>query len=284
MARSRVVAVTGGSGIGLSAAMRFGRSAPVVVAEVSHDRLEYALKALKDAGVDGKGLVCDISSQDDVARFAELVAATGSLSVLCHAAGLSPSMASAQRIMEVNYLGTQLVLSALASQLGAGAVAFCFSSLSGDRRGVHAYTHLMDDPRDPDVMCQLVDAARNVPAAAYALSKLGVRLIATRFADAVAKQGARVISISPGAIDTEMGRLEVSRRSPDKIDDGVPSFIPLARWASADEVAGFLELLCDPAASYVTGCDIRIDGGAMARLHVTGPADVAARFDDPWLA
>jgi NAD(P)-dependent dehydrogenase (short-subunit alcohol dehydrogenase family) len=75
--------------------------------------------------------------------------------------------------------------------------------------------------------------------------------------------GARITSIAPGFIDTSMGRAEMqaSERMVEMIAQ-----TPLGRLGDGDEIAAVVEFLCSPGASYVTGCDIKVDGGILGRL------------------
>ena len=41
----------------------------------------------------------------------------------------------------------------------------------------------------------------------------------------------------------------------------------MGRWGTADDIAGTVEFLASDAASYITGCDIRVDGGAVAAMR-----------------
>lgn len=82
-----------------------------------------------------------------------------------------------------------------------------------------------------------------------------------------AEKGARIVSISPGVLWTPMGRLET------ELDDAanVLDHTPIRRWGTAMDVAQAALFLASDRASYITGTDLRIDGGAM-------PAQYGVRF------
>jgi NAD(P)-dependent dehydrogenase (short-subunit alcohol dehydrogenase family) len=77
------------------------------------------------------------------------------------------------------------------------------------------------------------------------------------------RRKARIVSLSPGIIDTSMGRLEMAQGP--KMAEMLEQ-TPLDRMGYAAEIASVAAFLCSPAASYVTGCDVRVDGGTVAGM------------------
>src|SRR6266567_9141218 len=84
------------------------------------------LEAPEIEGIEGMG--CDVSDADTVARVADRVRELGSFGALVHAAGISPTMADARRVFEVDLVGTQLLLDAFEALVVPGSAAVCFSS------------------------------------------------------------------------------------------------------------------------------------------------------------
>ena len=263
------VVTGGGGGMGLACARRLGRNAPVVLAEVNEAGLEAAEKELRADGIEVDGVVCDVASADSVASLVEKVAARGSLGALAHTAGLSPMMASGERIYEVNLIGTALVLDAFLPLTRPGSACVCVASMAGyggEQQATDAINAVLDDPLRSDFLERLQKAAPDldVPGAAYALSKWGVRRLVMRGAGAWAARGARIVSISPGIIDTPMGRFE-SERQP--VMNEMVKRTPLGRMGTADEIASVVEFLCSEGASYVTGVDLLVDGGVTPAMR-----------------
>jgi NAD(P)-dependent dehydrogenase (short-subunit alcohol dehydrogenase family) len=78
------------------------------------------------------------------------------------------------------------------------------------------------------------------------------------------RRGARLVSVSPGVVWTAMGQQEaVSGHRAQAMADATP----MGRWGTADDIAGTVEFLASDAANYITGCDIRVDGGAVAAMR-----------------
>lgn len=78
------------------------------------------------------------------------------------------------------------------------------------------------------------------------------------------EKGARITSISPGTINTPMGRQEASQQEQMKM---MLEITPLRREGEASEIATAVEFLLSDSASYITGIDLRVDGGTIANLN-----------------
>ena len=99
---------------------------------------------------------------------------------------------------------------------------------------------------------------------AYSGSKYGVIRMAEREARRWGAVGARVVSLSPGIIDTPMARRELDRQ-PFMVT--MIENTPLRRMGTDDEIATAVAFLCSPAASFITGTDLLVDGGATRALQ-----------------
>ncbi|MHB1808630.1 MAG: SDR family NAD(P)-dependent oxidoreductase [Solirubrobacteraceae bacterium] len=271
-----VAVITGaGGGVGLACARRLAQTHALVLADARQAGLEQAQHELAALGASPAAARCDVSDAAQVAALARLTQQTGSFHLLLHTAGISRSMAEGPRILEVNLRGTALVLDALLPLAREGSVAVCLSSIGAHRREVFELDELLD-PAAPDfpgaLEARLPLAGRS--GAAYDLSKRGVVLLCERRAAAWGARGARLVSLSPGPIDTEMGRIEGLRDA-----RGLERLAALRRVAQPEEIASAALMLCGQDARYVTGCDLRVDGGTLAGIRRHSPASTAEAWE-----
>ena len=251
-AAMEVVIVTGaGSGM--------GRACVEAVRDLADVVLAVDLRAPDVDGATGVG--CDVSDPGAVAGLAARVSEEGSFRALVHAAGISPTMGDARRIFEVNLVGTQLLLDAFDPLVVEGSAAVAFASSSAYQ--VAPYVNddqeaILRDPLADGFLDRATEAASGDPGFAYALSKVGVIRAAGRAAVAWGRRGGRVNSISPGIIDTPMGRQELEQQP---IMREMLAQVPLDRLGRAEEVAAVARFLVSEAASFVSGIDVLVDGG-----------------------
>ncbi|MFF9126373.1 SDR family NAD(P)-dependent oxidoreductase [Streptomyces sp. NPDC014889] len=251
----RVLITGGGSGIGQATVLRIlAEGGTVVAADVSERGLnDTAGKA--GAHADRlTTLVVDISDEASVrAGVAAAVTALGGLDVLVNAAGIlrsshthETSLEEFTRILQVNLVGTFLMIRESIPALleGRGAAVVNFSSTSA----MFAHPYM----------------------AAYAASKGGIQSMTHALASEYAKQGIRFTAVQPGSISS--GMTDGTGASRQSSGPGLPEdadmslFMKLSPalgqgFAGPETVASVVAMLGSDDGSFITGTEVRIDGG-----------------------
>src|SRR5262249_36287504 len=131
---------------------------------------------------------------------------------------------------------------------------------------------LMDDPLAAgflDRIGAIVDGVTagtpgSAPGLSYSLSKQAVIRLVERRAAAWGRMGARIVSISPGVILTPMGRKELAETPGTRV---LADAVPAGRVGHAMDIAQAARFLASDDASFITGCDLRVDGGSTALVR-----------------
>jgi 3-oxoacyl-[acyl-carrier protein] reductase len=241
----RVAVVTGASrGIGRAIAVALGRAGAKVVInytanEAAANDAAAAVAAAGGAAVTKRFDVADAAAVD--AAFKEIIAAEGGLHILVNNAGVAVNTlvlgakdADWKRAIDVNLNGTfhccRAALRALMKAKDAGRIVN-ITSITGE-----------------------TGSAGQAP---YVAAKAGVIGLTKTLAREYASRGVTVNAVSPGYIDTDMTATEL----PEERRVELLKTIPLGRVGKPEDVAAAVAYLAGPAAAYVTGQVLRVNGG-----------------------
>jgi NAD(P)-dependent dehydrogenase (short-subunit alcohol dehydrogenase family) len=222
---SDVIVVIGPGQIGQAIARRIGVGKHLLLADVRQQNADAAAEVLGNAGYDASVATVDVSSREDVHALVETATALGEVTGLIHAAGVSPTQASAATILKVDLYGTALVLEEFGNVIARGGAGVVISSRSGHRLPpltVEQNRALATTPVEKllDLPFLRLD---QVPDSlhAYQLAKRGNSLRVMAEAVRWGKRGARVNTISPGIVEPDRARL--GRCSARRVNPKTPS-------------------------------------------------------------
>lgn len=238
--------ITGGAGsIGFaSARAMLVEGAAVVLADLDRERVDSAVAELASSQV--IGCQCDITVAAEVEAAVELaIERFGKLDVVFANAGVHLETAPIaefpeevfRRVMEVNVVGTFLVLKSTLACMGEGGSVIINSSVVG------------------------LTSAPGI--AAYATSKHAVVGLMRTAAKEMAPLGIRVNSIHPGPVDNDFQATveeEMTGASRQQAAAVFNELIPVGRHAKPTEVAAAVVFLASPESGFVTGVTLPIDG------------------------
>jgi len=255
--------------MGLATAKVVGRDHTVVLCDVRRDRLAAAAEALKDLGVTVTTVDCDVTDRTAVSGLFDTAAGLGSIASVIHTAGVSPSMGDADYVMRTNALGTLNVNEVFHASAPEGAAIVNVASMAAhilpeELIPVSQFpTALTDESAFMTAMLAACDIAGEEARSgiAYAVSKSFVRWYSTSQCERFNGRGLRIVSVSPGSIDTEMGRLEEQAGAGAMVTDAA-----VPRWGKPEEMADLLAFCASARAGYLTGTDILNDGGVVASM------------------
>ncbi|WP_374023562.1 SDR family oxidoreductase [Mycobacterium sp. HNNTM2301] len=267
---NRISVITGGAGgMGLATARIVGRDHTLVLADVRQDRLKAAAAALEELGMTPTAVDCDVTDRAAVDDLLETAQGLGTLASVIHTAGVSPSMGSADYVMRTNALGTLNVNEAFYAAAGEGAVIVNVASMAAhilpaEMVPVDQFPLAL---RDADAFLDALMTTCNIvpeearSGIAYAVSKSFVKWYSQSQAERFNGRALRIVSVSPGSIDTEMGRLEEQAGAGAMVTNAA-----VPRWGKAEEMAELLAFCASDKAGYLTGTDILNDGGVIASM------------------
>ena len=258
----------GGSGMGLAAAKCMPKEKIIVISGRTVAKLEKAVEELKELGFEAYAYPCDTSKRESVKALAEYAASLGEIKNVINAAGISPAMGVAgdqEKILRINALGTVYVNQEFSKLMNPGSVICDISSNSAYSLPEFILPKKAYPLAETDEEAFLKKLIKKSNMArtdyekngfAYGLSKNFVCWYAAKSAFDLGPRGIRVVSLSPGLIATDMGKME---------EEHGGFLIGLSceeRMGKPEELGFAIATVADERNGYLAGVDVLCDGGS----------------------
>ena len=239
---AQVVLVTGATrGIGRAIALDLGKMGATVIGTATSEEGAAAISAaLQEAGVKGKGLALNVTDAAACeAAVSEIEKEFGAVAVLVNNAGITRDNL-AMRMKDEEW------------------DAVMDTNLKAVFRMSRLVMRGMMKARNGRIIniTSVVGASGNAGQANYAAAKAGVAGMTRALARELGSRNITVNCVAPGFIDTDM-----TRDLPDAQRDMLQSQIAVGRLGRPEEISAVVSFLASPAASYVTGATIHVNGG-----------------------
>jgi NAD(P)-dependent dehydrogenase (short-subunit alcohol dehydrogenase family) len=259
------VVVIGTGGMGLAVARRLASGRRLLLADYSEASLDAATAALRAEGHTAEAHAVDVADRASVEKLAAAAGEAGRIDAVIHTAGVSPVMATARQIYQVDLLGTAHVINAFLPVASPGTSLVCVASMAGHFASLppDLERYLATAPADQLLAHELIDLDSPDAASAYLLAKRGNQLRVQGAARSWGAKGARLNTISPGVISTPMGRAELQGPTGEFIQAMIDTS-GAGRAGTPDDIAAAVAFLVGPESSFITGNDILVDGGVIS--------------------
>jgi NAD(P)-dependent dehydrogenase (short-subunit alcohol dehydrogenase family) len=250
---ARVVVTGAASGLGLAMAeVMADAGARVTLADLDQKRLVEETARLAEAGGQVRSFQLDVSDRDQVqALIDDVVSEQGGVDVLYANAGIS---------LEPGFTDPSGGIAAIESEAWDKVIGV---NLNGVVFTIGAAAEVMKKQGAGKIVVTASNAGLKVEPLvgySYAATKAAVIHVVRQAAVELAPHGVNINAIAPGPFRTRIGSGEL----PDTKIEGVwADLVPVGRMAETDELKGLVLMLGSPAASFITGAVVLIDGGAM---------------------
>lgn len=263
--QKELIVITGGAGgIGQACARAF-KNHPIILTDYSQSQVDEAVKTFKKEGFDVQGIACDITDKQDIEKLIQYVDEKGSFKALIHTAGVSGTVKDVKKVFTIDLVATDLLVDAFYKLAKKDSVAILLSSMMA--RTVLAnmdYDEALTNPQEEDSFDVVLRFVKNDSDKMYNFAKRGVQLLTHKNADKWGAKGARIVSVSPGVIETPMA-LKAAEEHPERMEM-IKQATPLKRNGQPEDIADVIYFMASDSARFITSTDILVDGGVIHNI------------------
>ncbi len=251
----KVALVTGASyGIGFAMASALAKAgARIVFNDINQEIVDKGLAAYKEANIDVKGYVCDVTDEDAVnAMVAKIEQEVGSVDILVNNAGIikripmhEMSAAEFRQVIDIDLNAPFIVAKAVIPSMlkkGHGKIIN---------------------------ICSMMSELGRETVSAYAAAKGGLKMLTKNIASEYGEYNIQCNGIGPGYIATPQTaplREKQADGSPHPFDSFIIAKTPAARWGTPEDLQGPAVFLASEASNFVNGHVLYVDGGILAYI------------------
>ena len=265
-----VMIVTGAGQISMAIARRMGYGKKIILGDKNENNAQAVAEIMNQAGFDVEPFVMDMSSRNSIQAMVQKATEYGEVKYLICGAGVSPSQAPIEVILQVDLYGTAVLMEEVGKVIAKGGAGVIISSQSGHR--LPALTPEQDralamTPTEDLLKLDFLQPEKIKDTLhAYQLAKRCNEKRTMYEAVRWGERGARINDIAPGIIVTPLAIDEFNGPRGDFYKNMFAK-CPAGRPGTADEVADVAELLMSTRAQFITGSTFLVDGGATASYY-----------------
>ena len=265
-----VMIVTGAGQISMAIARRMGYGKKIILGDKKENNAQAVAEIMNQAGFDVEPFVMDMSSRTSIQAMVQKATEYGEVKALVCGAGVSPSQAPIEVILQVDLYGTAVLMEEVGKVIAPGGAGVIISSQSGHR--MPALTPEQDralamTPTEDLLKLDFLQPEKIKDTLhAYQLAKRCNEKRTMYEAVRWGERGARINDIAPGIIVTPLAIDEFNGPRGDFYKNMFAK-CPAGRPGTADEVADVAELLMSTRAQFITGSTFLVDGGATASYY-----------------
>ena len=253
--KGKVALVTGAThGIGFEMASALSSAgAKITFNDRDKDALERGAKAYKDAGIDAKGYICDVTDEEGVKKMiAQIEAEVGTVDILVNNAGIIKRIPMHEmkaeefrQVIDIDLTGPFIMAKAVLPSMmkkGSGKIIN---------------------------VCSMMSELGRETVSAYAAAKGGLKMLTKNIASEYGQYGIQCNGIGPGYIATSQTaplREKQADGSPHPFDSFIVAKTPANRWGLPEDLAGPVVFLASGASDFVNGHVLYVDGGILAYI------------------